>query len=142
MEQPITLSPPIRMVIGSTECYRCGQPFEVAGVVGTVEEEGHEDIALLMYIEELPEEVLGLVQERVPGFKWVYSATAGHRYYGNVCPSCNGLAGDHHLRTPGAVFFPMDEQAEAELSSELLPVDHPIRVRSSYGMSGWMERLA
>ena len=28
MEQPITLSPLIRQVIDSTECYRCGQTFE------------------------------------------------------------------------------------------------------------------
>lgn len=141
MDDPVTLHPPIRLVRGTTTCYRCKTPFEVAGVVGTIFEDGHEAIALLMYMEELPGQLLRLIQERVPSFDRAYSATAGHAYYANICPNCRAFAGDHYLHEPGEVFLPMDEHAEAALSSELLPIEHPVEVRSSYSMSGWMERL-
>lgn len=54
MDDLVTVHPPIRLVHGPTACYRCGEPFEAAGVVGTVFEEGHETIVMLMYLEELP----------------------------------------------------------------------------------------
>lgn len=141
MDDVVAVHPPIRLVRGTTACYRCNTSFEVAGVVGTVFEEGHEAIALLMYVEELSAELLRCVQERVPTFDRVYSETAGHAYYANICPTCRAFAGDHYLHQPGEVFLPMDEHGEAALNSELLPIEHPVEVRSSYCMSGWIERL-
>ena len=90
-------------------------------------------VCILSDITELPEEVLGYIQNRVPSFKLKYSQTVGRKYYANTCPECGSLSGDFFLHSePGAPFFPTDEQEASLLYMTEIPIERAISVQASF----------
>jgi len=141
VSDPITIGAPIRLVSGVTRCHRCGHGFSAVAIVAKVTEDGQADTALLSYVTDLPGELLFLITARFPSYGLEFSQTAEHVYYANTCPACGALAGDHFLRSPDGVFFPMDDEAVAALSVETLPIEGPLTVKAHCGGGSWLSVL-
>lgn len=79
----------------------------------------------------LPDYVLQFIQSRFPNFRLKRSRTAGLEYYGNVCPNCDALTGDHYLHRPGDAFFPMSDEEAARLNISEVPLSCPAEFEAS-----------
>ena len=89
------------------------------------------EVCVLSDVIDLPEEVLGYIQKRVPTYKFRYSKTVGSKYFANTCPSCGIISGDFFLHSePGAPFFPTDEEEARLLYKTEIPIKGPILVKA------------
>lgn len=130
------LNPPIYLVTGQEECWRCGelQPaVELVGELTASESDEERHLVSLSNVEELPDEVVQLITERHPPFRLHRSKTAGQEYYTNFC-QCGANFGDFFLHSePGHAFFPLDEEDARLMTVEELPITDPIEVHASFG---------
>jgi len=142
MEGQLTLHPPIHLVASHVACHRhgCGHHSPVVAIVASVEVDEFREIQVLSYIEAMPDALLSIIQERFPGFGRAFSHDGGV-YYGNICPACGALSGDHYLQRPDGVFSPRSDEDIAELKVETLPIDGPITVVAEAGSGSWLDRV-
>lgn len=132
------ITPPLYVVNGSARCWKCENEVSaiclIAPAVVDAEYEG--EPCVISYIEALPPFVLQFMQSRFPTFRRKFSQTAESAYYGNVCPNCEALQGDHYLHEPGGPFFPNSEDEAAKLQVIEAPLSGPIEIGAtgSYGM--------
>ena len=135
-DDTVTLNPPIYLVTGQEECWRCGELQRAVELVAELTPSGPDDgahLASLSNIEELPDEVLDLITERHRPFRLHRSKTAQQEYYTNFC-QCGANFGDFFLHSePGHAFFPLDEETARSMTVEELPLSGPIEVRASFG---------
>ena len=97
-------------------CWQCESSNEVVTLASTaigVDEKAIEraepgEAFLLSYISEMPAEVFRYVTSLAPNYRKLYSRTAEHEYYANVC-KCGANFGDWFLfnESDGA-WFPKD----------------------------------
>lgn len=118
---------PIDLLVTMVRCWKCGHPETAIalGVHSGIEiDEGEEvpigdpadasDLILLMYIEDLPSDVLAEVRRANPQFQVRASQTAEGTYYANGC-ACGSLFGDHYLMSePGKGFFRLVPRRRSE----------------------------
>lgn len=113
----LIVTPPLFLLTTDMLCWWCAEEIAVSGLVvrDIVEnEEGEEvryggepdDFWTLSYIEALPDDVLAEIRHHSPRFGRSRSGTAGQEYFGNCCPHCNALQGDHYVHSePDQAFF-------------------------------------
>ena len=93
------------------------------------------EVATLTNIEEIPKDVLSIIQKRVPTFKFKYSKTISGKYYANTCPKCKVIYGDFFLHSePDSPLFPMSEEEAKALYITEIPISEPIAVKASFGV--------
>lgn len=105
----------------------------VVALLAPAVEGGGDEVCVLSGITELPDDVLGYVQERVPTFQFRYSKTVQGKYYANTCPRCGTLSGDFFLHSePGAPFFPTCKNEAGLLYLTEIPIQEPVQIRAGF----------
>ena len=124
---------PLYLVGKEIPCWKCGGTMPVIALIATRVEEMDDEICILSDIEELPQDILHHMAKRSPSFKLQYSQTLGESYYGNTCPHCSMLTGDHYLHaTPGGAFFPVNEEEARRLYITEIPIKAPVFIEAAY----------
>jgi hypothetical protein len=132
---------PAYVVAARQNCWKCESGNEVVtlactgiGVDGNAIERAERGEAfLLSYISEMPGEVFQYVTSLAPTYRKLYSKTAEHEYYANVC-KCGANFGDWFLFSePDAAWFPKDESGVVTTRVLPVPLAHPFEVECDYG---------
>ncbi len=130
----IQLAPPIHLVAGESDCWRCRATMPVVAILCGNIEAPDEGPYILSNTEELPPELTRFIQERCPTFRLTFSKTVGGRYFANNCPNCGVISGDFYLHSePGAPFFPTEPDEAASLTIENISVNQPVFARTGCG---------
>ena len=132
----IQIKPPLYLVSGPTECWRCGAGMRVVALLAPNIRGETVGPAILSNITDLPASVLSYIQKHFPTFQLRYSQTVKSRYYANTCPKCGVIYGDFYLHNePDAPFFPTEAEEAQCLEIETVPLSGTISVRaySGYG---------
>jgi hypothetical protein len=80
----------------------------ISGENGTIDLPEFGETYLLRYMEDMPAFVFQYMAGLAPGYRKLFSVTAGHDYYANVC-SCGANFGDWFLfYEPGGAWLPED----------------------------------
>lgn len=134
-DDSLKILPPLYLVGMKIDCWKCQGRMPVVAVLAPNIENTDDEVCVLSDIVELPKDVLGYIQKRVPTFKLKYSKTVGSKYYANTCPSCGMISGDFFLHSePGAPFFPTDEEGASLLYRTEIPIEGTIHVQSGLHM--------
>ena len=128
-------------VVGAKQdCWKCMASNEVitlatrtiAEAPGPIDFAEAGEIYLLSYIEDMPAFVFQYMARLGPRYRKLFSMTAGHDYYANVC-NCGANFGDWFLFSePGRAWFP---EARADISltrAVALPFVDPFLVECNY----------
>jgi len=136
MEDKLECRPPYKIVKGLNVCWGCNKEFDVVGVVvnEALIEEGFTEKVYLIYVKELPDELLQEIQAVSPNFRKKFTATTEMDYFANVCPHCGEVTGDHFLYSePDGAFGPGNEEVPTELIARF---DRPMTIVTSWGAGG------
>jgi hypothetical protein len=129
-------------VVGAKQaCWKCGSSNEVVTLAsnairvestGAVDRADTGEIYLLSYIGDMPVPVFQHVSRIAPRYQKLFSLTADHAYYANVC-MCGANFGDWFLFCePGGAWFP-DDGADVQLTrASALPFADPLFVECGY----------
>ena len=127
--------PPLYLVGMKINCWKCQNRMPAVAILAPNIEDTDNEVCILSDIVDLPDEVLGYIQKRVPSFKFKYSKIVGNKYFANTCPSCGVISGDFFLHSePGAPFFPTDEEEASLLYQTEIPIEGPILVQAGLHM--------
>lgn len=130
----IQLDPPIHLVAGKANCWRCGATMPVVAILCENVKAPDEGPYILSNTAELPRELTTFIQDRFPTFRLTYSQTIGRKYYANNCSKCGVISGDFYLHSePGAPFFPTEPDEARLLTIETIPINHTCFARSGCG---------
>jgi len=130
----LRLSPPMYLVTGGWDCWRCGSDMQVVALLCENTDEPEMGPFILSSTATLPSRVVEFVQRRCPTFRLTFSKTVGAKYYANNCPRCGVISGDFFLHSePGAPFFPTEEDEARSLTLERIPLSEPVVVVSGCG---------
>lgn len=115
MEDKLECRPPYKIFKGKNVCWNCNNDFNVVGIVVNEAiidiEEGFSEKAYLIYVKELPDELLQEIQAISPNYRMEFTATTEMDYFANVCPHCGEVTGDHFLFSePDGAFGPGNEE--------------------------------
>jgi len=126
---------PLYLVGMRIPCWRCESKMTVVTLLAPHVENTAGQICMLSNVEQLPHEVFGFIQKRVPTFKLRSSIMAGSKYYANTCPKCWVISGDFFLQAePGAPFFPTSEKEAKALYLTEIPISEGIEINGSLSM--------
>ena len=127
----LKIFPPLYLIGMKIYCWRCEKRMPAVTILAPFVEDTDNEVCILSDITDLPEEVLGYIQKRVPTYKFRYSKTVRSKYFANTCPSCGTISGDFFLHSePGAPFFPTDEEEASSLYKTEIPIKGPILVKA------------
>jgi hypothetical protein len=130
----IQLAPPIHLVAGQCDCWRCGARMSVVAILCENIEVPDDGPYILSNTEELPPELTRFIQTRCPTFRLTFSKTVGGRYFANNCPKCGVMSGDFYLHSePGAPFFPTEPDEAAALTIENISINRSLIARTGCG---------
>lgn len=139
-EVRFTISAPIYVAESVHSCATCGckTPVvalaveEIAGIFED-EEEDEKGLILLNDIEEIPDELAGLLGARYPFLKMQTPEIGGRPCLVNSC-SCGAQLVDFYLQAePDGGFFPDSDEDAAEIVLRELPVSGPFEVKAAFG---------
>ena len=134
-DDKMIITPPLYMVGIKTPCWRCGAKMTVIGLLAPDVKGVHPEVAMLSNIEDIPKEVLSLIQKRVPTFMLKYSKTIREKYYANTCPKCKVIYGDFFLHgEPDSPLFPTSEDEARTLYVTEIPLSKPTAMRAHCGV--------
>jgi len=133
-------------MLAAVNCWKCGKPTKVAGVVATtVEADGEvyggeasppQPVAL-ENISVMPRKLLDAVRDYQPNYALRWSKAAGMEYYQNGCPSCGANFGDHFLFSePEAPFFPVACGDADRVEVFELPLIGTLQIIGGWGQGG------
>jgi hypothetical protein len=92
-------------------------------------------VCVLGQIEKLPEDILEIIQKKVPTFRFRSSMMGGTRYFANTCPKCRVISGHFFLHSePGAPFFPTTEGEARSLYMKEIPISSSVEVDAVPGV--------
>lgn len=126
---------PLFMVGKKIPCWKCTTTMSVIALIAPNTEglDCENEVCILCSITDLPEELIGYIQSRVPSYQMTYSNTAGDFCFANTCPKCKALTGDFYLHNNvGGAFFPIDEDGAKELYLVELPITEPVEIEGDY----------
>jgi hypothetical protein len=127
--------PPLYMIGKKVHCWKCGTKMPVISLLAPNVEDTDDSVCILSGIQDLPEQIYLYIQSRVPTFKFKYSKTVKHKYFGNTCPKCGVLFGDFYLSFDlGAPFFPEDENDAKSLYITEIPLENQIEFEASISL--------
>ncbi len=130
----VYICPPLQLVTGQWNCWRCRAPMPVAALLGENTGDPNTGPFILSSIKSLPSRILSFVHARCPAFRLTYSQTVNAKYYANNCPKCGVICGDFYLHCePGSPFFPTEPEEAATLTIEEIPLPKPLYVESNCG---------
>jgi len=136
MDEKLECRPPYIILNGQNACWSCGKDFDVAGIVVSeaIVEEGFSEKVYLMYVKELPDELLQEIHTISPNYRKEFTATTEMDYFANVCPHCGEVTGDHFIFSePDGAFGPGREEMPTEIQARF---DKPMAIVSSWGAGG------
>jgi hypothetical protein len=129
-------------VVGAQQnCWKCKSDSEVVTLACTaigldakdIERAEPGEVFLLSYISEMPAEVFQYVTSLAPTYRKLYSRTADHEYYANVC-KCQANFGDFYLFSePDGAWFPKDDSEVVTTRVLPVPVSDPFEVECDFG---------
>ena len=146
--------PPFEIIRGIMRCHKCGGEFEATGLVTKdVAEITKEELlelpldgkfldrlekfglAYLMYVQDLPPELLKEIQTINPGYRKDFTYTTQSEYFANHCPHCEALTGDYFLFSePDAPFGPGNTVSTGKRS--VACYDKEMIIQSGFGQRG------
>ena len=130
----LLISPPMHLVTGHWDCWRCGSDMTVVALLCENADESEMGPFILSSTATLPSDVVDFVQRRCPTFRLTFSKTIGAKYFANNCPRCGVISGDFYLHSePGAPFFPTEEDDARSLTLELIPLAKSVVIDSGCG---------
>jgi hypothetical protein len=128
----LEVSPPLYLIGMRVPCWRCNSKMTVVTLLAPNVAETENQACLLSNIEQLPQEILGIIQKRVPTFQFRSSLMAGSKYFATTCPNCHVIYGDFFLHCePGAPFFPVSEEEAKSIYLTEIPLSRPIKLEAS-----------
>jgi len=133
MEDKLECRPPYNIFKGQNLCWSCDRELDVVGIVvnDVLIEEGFSEKAYLIYVKELPDELLQEIQAISPNYCKKFTATTEMDYFANVCPHCGELTGDHFLFSePDGAFGPGNEKLT---TVSIAIFDKPMIIATSCG---------
>jgi len=131
----IKVSPPLYLIGMKVPCWRCNSRMPVVALLAPQVAGTDGQVCVLSNIEQLPQEILLLIQKKVPTFQFRSSLMAGSKYFANTCPNCHVIYGDFFLHAePGAPFFPESEEEAKSLYLTELPLSNSIEIQASPGI--------
>jgi len=131
----LRIAPPLYMIGMKTSCWRCQARMPVMALLAPRVANADGQICVLGQIEELPEDILAFVQQKVPTFQFRTSRMGGTRYFANTCPKCKVISGHFFLHgEPGAPFFPTSEAEARSLYMKEIPLSGEVEVDASPGL--------
>jgi hypothetical protein len=131
---------PSFVVTAKQDCWKCKASNEIITLAARTisEETGPIDLAevsevyLLSYIEDMPAFVFQYMVRLGPRYRKLFSVTADHDYYANVC-NCGANFGDWFLFSePGGAWFPEDSADISLTRVVALPLVDPFLVECNY----------
>ena len=131
----IKVSPPLYLIGMKVPCWRCNSRMPVVALLAPQVAGTDGQVCVLSNIEQLPQEILLLIQKKVPTFQFRSSLMAGSKYFANTCPNCHVIYGDFFLHSEsGAPFFPESEEEAKSLYLTELPLSNSIEIQASPGI--------
>ena len=125
------IRPPLYMIGQKIFCWRCSSKMTIIALLAPNVDNTDNQICVLSGIEDIPQDILSFIQNRVPTFKLRYSKMAGKKYFANTCPKCGVISGEFFLHDePGAPFFPSNEDEAKSLYMREIPLLKPIKIRT------------
>lgn len=86
--------------------------------------------------EYIDKEIIELIQQKFPFYKFGYSKTINGKYWANHCQSCNALQGDFFNHSePGGAFFPTSIEECQEIKLIEVPSKFDLTLSAGTGMS-------
>ena len=129
------IEPPLYMIGMKTSCWRCQARMPVIALLAPRVVDADGQVCVLGQIEELPEDILAFIQQKVPTFRFRTSRMGGTRYFANTCPKCKVISGHFFLHAePGAPFFPTSEEEARSLYMKEIPLLRSVEVDASPGL--------
>lgn len=130
----LEVSPPLYLIGMKVPCWRCNSKMTVVSLLAPHVADTENQVCVLSNIERMPQEILGVIQKRVPTFQLRSSLMAGSKYFANTCPNCHVIYGDFFLHSePGAPFFPESEEDAKSVYLTEIPLLKPIKIEASPG---------
>ena len=131
----IPCGPPYTIISICYPCWSCGEKFDISGfvvsnlVIADALEDITEEKAYLIYVKDLPNELLREIQEISPNYRKEFTKTTQMDYFVNVCPHCGMVTGDWFLWEKA---FGLD--VETLPAGTVLKFDKPMEVEASFGV--------
>ena len=130
----LEVSPPLYLLGIKVTCWRCNSRMPVVTLLAPRVADTEDQVCVLSNIEKIPQEILGIIQKRVPTFQLRSSLMAGSKYFANTCPNCHVIYGDFFLDSePGAPFFPVSEEDARSLYLTEIPLSKSTKIDASPG---------
>lgn len=130
----LEVSPPLYLLGMKVPCWRCNSRMPVVTLLAPRVADTENQVCVLSNIERIPQEILGIIQKRVPTFQFRSSLMAGSKYFASTCPNCHVIYGDFFLHSePGAPFFPVSEEEARSLYLTEIPLSKSIKIDASPG---------
>lgn len=131
----LRIEPPLYMIGRKIPCWRCQTKMPVIALLAPHVANADGQVCVLGQIEEMPEEILRFIQQKVPTFRFRTSQMGGSRYFANTCPKCRVISGHFFLHEePGSVFFPTSEEEAKSLYITEIPVSGVVEMEASPGI--------
>ena len=137
-DDELRVSTPMYAVESLSSCWSCGTETSVVALAvdhieGQEQDDEEKCLLVLSEIEELPVELLNLLNPRYSFLKKRYSKTANRRYFMNHC-SCGAPLGDFFLHSePGGAFFPTSPEEAEQITLRELPISGSFKVKAGFG---------
>lgn len=130
----LEVSPPLYLIGKKVPCWRCNSQMPVVSLLAPHVADTNEQICVLSNIKEMPQEILKIIQNKVPTFQFRSSLMAGSKYFANTCPDCHVKYGDFFLHSElGAPFFPESEEEANSIYLMEIPLSGQIKIEASPG---------
>ncbi len=134
VEEYVRLSPPLHLVCGETDCWKCGAVMPLVAILCKQAANSDHGPFVVAMTTELPHRLAGFIQQLYPTYRLTESNTAREKYYANNCPICDTISGDFYLHfIAGAPFFPTDAEEASQLSIQRIPFGEEFLIRGSCG---------
>lgn len=131
----IKVRPPLYLMGMNVPCWRCNSRMPVVALLAPQVADTDGQVCVLSNIEQMPQEILLLIQKKVPTFQFRSSLMAGSKYFANTCPNCHVIYGDFFLHSePGAPFFPVSNEEAKLLYLTEIPLSNPVGIQASPGV--------
>jgi hypothetical protein len=128
----LRIEPPLYMIGMKTSCWRCQARMPVIALLAPRVADTDDEVCILGQIEEMPDDVLAFIQQKVPTFQFRTSKMGGSRYFANTCPKCKAIFGHFFLHAePGAIFFPTSEVEASSLYMKEIPISRSVIMEAS-----------
>ncbi len=145
---------PFHIALNKRECWKCNEITDIVALASNnfyefdYTNEDDDDNMTKEWLKQdyftffstpeyIDKEIIDLIQERFPFYKYGYSKTINRKYWANHCQNCNALQGDFfNHNEPGGAFSPMSIEECKEITLIEVPSKYDLTLNAGTGWSG------